>query len=339
MLTAISHTIFLVIIFVLPEVMMYVAMPDRMSVGFAPRFYLKSLLYIGVFYLNYLVLIDRLLVRGHRRGILTFFVVNLLVLAAGVALGWLLMHWFQDAPPRRPRTAWKTGSFILRDCGMFILTIGLAVALRLTAKWDDLRRQRQELIANQRATELESLKQQINPHFLFNTLNTIYALIAIDGTAAQDAVHRLSAMMRYMLYDNVAMVPLSKEADFIRNYVSLMSLRMSDCRVRLTIDITGHEDAMVAPLVFITPVENAFKHVAMSHAAEEELTIRLAVDDTAVVLTTSNPYAPVSTSNSGHGLKILRRRLTLIYGQRASFSARAEGNNFLTRLSIPLAAK
>ena len=110
---------------------------------------------------------------------------------------------------------------------MLTLTLALAVALRLSVKWKDLQQQRRELISNQRAVELDNLKSQLNPHFLFNTLNTIYVLIAVAPDKAQGAVHRLSGLLRYMLYEDTANVMLSQEADFIENYVSLMRLRLS----------------------------------------------------------------------------------------------------------------
>lgn len=335
-LSVISHILFIVIIFILPELVMTFAMPHRANFGLVPGFYVKSILYISVFYLNYLVLVDHYLLDRTGRSIARFVCFNLLTIVIVLVLGWFISRLLPppDRPPH-PRMVLKMTSNYLRDSVMLILTVGLAVALRLSSKWKELHRQQQELIAIQRATELESLKQQINPHFLFNTLNNIYALIPVDSTAAQDAVHRLSAMMRYMLYEDVSYVRLEQEADFIRNYVSLMSIRLSDCKVELNIDIAEHSEDMIVPLVFITPVENAFKHLSRE-AGSPPLTISLQVEGDNVVLMTSNNYDPAQNTNSGRGLQILRRRLTLLYGSRATFATTADGNSFKTRLSIPL---
>ena len=121
----------------------------------------------------------------------------------------------------------KSIGMLSRDVVMLILVIGFATALRLGDKWLKLDRRRQDLVNMQREEELKNLKSQLNPHFLFNTLNSIYALIAISPTKAQEAVHELSRLLRYVLYDTSATVSLKQELAFIDNYVSLMKLRLS----------------------------------------------------------------------------------------------------------------
>ena len=143
-----------------------------------------------------------------------------------------------------------------RDVVMLILVIGFATALRLGDKWLKLDRRRQDLVNMQREEELKNLKSQLNPHFLFNTLNSIYALIAISPTKAQEAVHELSRLLRYVLYDTSATVSLKQELAFIDNYVSLMKLRLSSAiRLNVTLDAGNNETLRVAPLLFITLIE------------------------------------------------------------------------------------
>ena len=181
LVNAASHLIFIIILFILPEVMMAIAIPHRHSFVFYPGFYFKTLVYIAVFYINYLWVIDRTLVLGNdRRKIGIFIAANIALIIACLVLCWIASNVWFPTPPRKARrpqpehyVLLKTASFFLRDIVMLVLTIALAVALRLSSKWKDFQRQRQELLADQRAVELDNLKSQLNPHFLFNTLNTI----------------------------------------------------------------------------------------------------------------------------------------------------------------------
>ncbi len=121
---------------------------------------------------------------------------------------------------------------------------------------------RKEAERNRTEAELKNLRNQLNPHFLLNTLNNIYALIAFDTDKAQQAVQELSKLLRYVLYDNQqTYVPLGKETDFIRNYIELMRIRLSS-NVQMTtqIDILPDSQTLIAPLIFISLIENAFKH-------------------------------------------------------------------------------
>lgn len=341
---AASHLIFIVIIFILPEVMMTISMPHRHFTLYHD-FYFKTLVYIAIFYINYLCLIDRTIASGSGpRRIAVFIAINLGIALVGAVLCWMISNvWFST--PRKRRmwiehfTMLKLTTFMLRDLVMIVLTIALAVALRLSAKWKDLQRQRQELVASQRAVELDNLKSQLNPHFLFNTLNTIYALIAVAPDKAQGAVHRLSGLLRYMLYEDESKVRLAQEADFIENYITLMKLRLGGRDVNYSIDLADRGNDNVPPQLFIPLVENAFKYGVTSDDATP-IDIRLYVDGDDVVCNTSNAYtaAPAQEKrpDSGIGLANLRRRLSLIYGSRASFATTTDGYIYKATLRIPL---
>ncbi len=110
--------------------------------------------------------------------------------------------------------------------------------------------------------ELKNLKNQLNPHFLLNTLNNIYALIAFNCDKAQEAVQELSKLLRHVLYDNQqTFVPLEKELDFIRNYVALMRIRLpQQVEISLHLETDPGSSLLIAPLLFISLIENAFKH-------------------------------------------------------------------------------
>lgn len=159
---------------------------------------------------------------------------------------------------------------------LMALTVGLAVAIRMTGNWYRIEAEKQQIEKERTQAELKNLKSQLNPHFLFNTLNNIYALIPIDRTKAQFAVHSLSHMLRYVLYENNQnYIPLEKEIQFVRNYVELMELRLPD-RVETTVDLPEQADGYtIAPLLFITLVENAFKH-GVSRRSRRSCTFRSA---------------------------------------------------------------
>ncbi|MDE6492901.1 MAG: sensor histidine kinase, partial [Lactobacillus sp.] len=234
----------------------------------------------------------------------------------------------------------KSASFILRDTIMMILTVALAVALKLSSKWRNLQQRHKEMLAAQRTTELDNLKSQINPHFLFNTLNTIYALITVDQAKAQNAVHRLSALLRYTLYENEKTIELRKEADFIINYVELMRMRMQSRKINVTVQLDEHDNTHVPPLLFIPLIENAFKygHTAPS---DSSIDISIIVSDSQIICRTRNRFVSSETSmektkSSGIGLANLRRRLCLLYGNNASLRTTVNGDCYIATLSIPL---
>lgn len=359
-----THLICLCLLFFLPEVMMTLGSPRRaeMPVCF---FYIKPLLYCVAFYLNYYIIIDRTL--GRRYGMWRFAGWNaLLVVVLLTSLILLSHHYFPSRPHEERFNIARALGFMLRDGVFVVLTISLAVALKMSDKWLNLDRRQQELQVSRREEELKSLKSQLNPHFLFNTLNTIYALIAVSPSEAQDAVHRLSKLLRYVLYENPAMVKLSAEIDFARNYIALMENRLPAGSVETEFASEAESDVYVPPLLFIVLIENAFKH---GNAARGTEPIRIAItrgSDGSIVCRTRNRFAkhveelgieevgktsklpntqtshlPNShTTNlpnspkGGIGISNLRRRLHLIYGDAASLETKADGDIYTATLTI-----
>ncbi len=348
-----SHALLIIIIFILPEVVMAITMPRRHAFNLNMAFYVKTAIYIAAFYINYFVIIDHTLAKDmSKRRVLRFILLNLIVLAVGIGICYLIsFHYYGPRGHRRPHlpppTFWQSvihlSGFILRDSVMMILTITLALALRLSAKWKDLQEQRRELLSEQRATELDNLKSQLNPHFLFNTLNTIYALIAIDSKKAQNAVHRLSSLLRYMLYEDTGQVPLIKECDFIENYVSLMRERIANREINVSINAGRHTNTQVPALLFIPLIENAFKY-GITATDNTPISIMIDAGEKELTCMTVNGFTPAPENddsesrkrNSGIGLANLSRRIKLIYGPRASLITNITNNTFTATLNIPL---
>ena len=161
-----------------------------------------------------------------------------------------------------------------------------------------------------------NLRNQINPHFLLNTLNNIYALTAFDTTKAQNAIQELSKMLRHILYDyQQPTVPLKDEAEFLENYVKLMKIRLpQSVEVRSEFNIQNAQQS-VAPMIFISLVENAFKH-GVSTTEPSFVHINISDDNDTIVCNIKNSNFPKPASDdSGHGigLKQVLRRLELAY--------------------------
>ena len=212
----------------------------------------------------------------------------------------------------------------LRDSVNFLFAIFVAYAIRSRQHIVSLKQKRQEAETAQRDAELRSLRNQISPHFLLNTLNNIYALTNIDTERAQNAIMQLSKMLRHMLYDNQAeMVTLQSEVDFIRAYVDLMRLRLAhNVKVETLFKVNADKNTIVAPLLFISLVENAFKHGV---SATENCVIKIQLmekEDGSVICDITNSNNPKTSRDcSGHGvgLQLVQKRLDIMYPDRYSW--------------------
>ena len=145
----------------------------------------------------------------------------------------------------------------------FLVIEGIAIAYFFLNAWAKSELIQIQLQANQLSTEIKFLKSQINPHFLFNTLNNLFSMAQDKGNdELADGISKLSGMMRYMLYDsNEESVPLSKEINYLEECITLNKLRYADEEVNITFDHPGQiADIRIAPMLFIPFVENAFKH-------------------------------------------------------------------------------
>ncbi|GAB3688266.1 hypothetical protein GCM10027592_02930 [Spirosoma flavus] len=198
---------------------------------------------------------------------------------------------------------------------------------------------RKEQLEKQAAeTELHYLKSQINPHFLFNTLNNIHTLVYKQAPAAPDAVMQLASLMRYMIYEsNAATVPLSKEMDYLRDYVNLQQLRYKNSPV-VDLHIEGQTDACyVAPLLFIHLLENAYKH-SPARLEPGNLKVRVTIKEDTLLFSVANPVAKSLTNTleepGGIGLPNVRKRLFLLYPDQHTLTIQNTGDTFTVNLTI-----
>ena len=290
-----------------------------------------------IYFLNYFLLVPKYLYGSHRRG---FYLFNLLLITL------LTLRVFF---PREPVPQEVVEQFGEKNIGAIyvggivahvffqLIIILLAVGVRYTMRAHDALLQAEEERRKSTEAELTWLKNQLNPHFLFNTLNNISSLTQIDPDQAQERIGQLSDTLRYALYDSEAeKVPLSGEVAFMDNYIDLMALRCSErTRVERSLILPDHE-VMIAPLLFISLIENAFKHGV---SARNDSLIRMDLhtegkDLCFVCENTVFEKETVDRSGSGIGLVNLRRRLELIYpGQYTYRQSVAEG---LYRVEIRL---
>ena len=166
-------------------------------------------------------------------------------------------------------------------------------------------------------SELAFLKNQISPHFFFNTLNNIYSQIGINGSTAQESVLKLSKLMRYLLYESEnGETLMSHEIDFMTNYIDLMKLRLSP-RVELQIDFPKEfSDFSIAPLLFIPFIENAFKH-GISYRDRSFIHIQMKIENDKISFSSENSIGKssqkVDLQHSGIGLENVQKRLGLLF--------------------------
>ena len=278
---------------------------------------MQPLLLMIVFYLNYLYLAPKFFVSGkHRYDLL----INIALISS---LGTFLHYWMDWANDiympymnRRYDDTLGTAAYILRDSLNLAVFAAGATALALARRWVTADQSLKELEAARAQAELRNLRNQINPHFLLNTLNNIYALTAFDTAKAQETIQELSKMLRHILYDyQQPTVPLNDEIEFLENYVKLMRIRLPETvNVTFTSEIQD-SNVQIAPMIFISLVENAFKH-GISPTGPSFIRISISADKHFIHCDIQNSNHPKTDSDhSGHGIGLqqVQRRLELAY--------------------------
>ena len=198
-----------------------------------------------------------------------------------------------------------------------LLVIGISTSVAAVQSVQRDKQSRQDLEQEKINSELSFLKAQINPHFFFNTLNNIYALTIIDVEAAQQALHKLSRLMRYVLYETQhGTVLLSQEIAFAQDYIQLMQLRLTD---KVTVHLTPPEpihDVSIAPMLFLPFIENAFKH-GVSAVEKSRIDIQIRQENHKIFIEVRNTLfsdkRTVLDESNGIGLVNTQRRLDLLY--------------------------
>ncbi|MEQ8240714.1 MAG: sensor histidine kinase [Cyclobacteriaceae bacterium] len=223
----------------------------------------------------------------------------------------------------------------LRRALTVFLNIVMAFFIRFTVDWFKNVRIRQQMETQQLKSELAMLRNQVNPHFLFNTLNNIDAMVYKVSAEASEAIMKLSGIMRYMLYEsNVDYVPLKKEMDYIDSYFELQRMRIKNKTALSFHSNIGNYQLKIAPMIFIPFVENAFKHADFNDLF---ISCHLTSSDHEVVFEMKNSVPSKSLQKDetgGIGLANVQRRLALIYPEKHHLEIAEEGSMYKVLLKI-----
>ena len=225
---------------------------------------------------------------------------------------------------------------------IFIIIFGLSIAYFFLKEWSRVEKMRSELAAVQLDTEVKFLKSQVNPHFLFNTLNNLFSMAQKKGNEdLADGISKLSGMMRYMIYEsNAESVPLNKEIEYLEDCITLNKLRYADEEVKLTFDYPAQPgNATIAPMLFIPFVENAFKH-GVSIGQTSGIDIVIAISDQKLIFTCVNTkyraIKKMEDEKSGIGLENVKRRLDLLYPGKHNLQINEADGKYIVKLEIDL---
>ena len=303
--------------------------------------------YLIVFIVNVYVLVPGLLMK--KRYLYYFVSVSALVLFL-IALPLLLQPGMQphSGPPndglRTPginTPMQKPPLMVFADNLIIcILLLGAGTAISMMKKWLSEEKLRKDAEKEQLKTNLALLRHQVSPHFFMNTLNNIHSLVEIDSAKAQEAIERLSTLMRYLLYDSSQnTIELKKEIEFIHSFISLMQLRHSDEVDVKTVIPEQIPDIQIPPMLFISLIENSFKH-GVRYPLKSYISFELQIHEASLHCIIKNSKHKNTTNHhgeySGIGLDNIKDSLRLLYEDKFKLNILDTENEFEVTLSIPV---
>jgi two-component system, LytTR family, sensor histidine kinase AlgZ len=288
-------------------------------------------------YLNYFLWLPRLLIhKNFGRYLIEFFLPFILLMALHIYIKQII---YIDASERTIKYMHST-KFAFTHSITTIFIILFVGMLKFVEDWFELEAKKKEIENEKLIAELRFLKAQINPHFLFNTLNNLYYLATVSSPKTPEIIDKLSQMMRYMLYDsNHPKIAISKEIDYMKNYIDLEKLRLEN-KLPIKFDIKGDiTSKQIVPLIFITFLENAFKHGVsnVSNDAFVNISIELDGDNCRYFVENSKLIKPEKINEkSGIGLQNVKRRLELSYPNKYSLNVSETDTIYKVDLSLTL---
>jgi len=315
--------------------------------------------YAIIFYFNYFILLNKLLFQK-RYGF--YILINLIIILFFLWFNWQFRHLFMITdlqgmiPPDDMQGGSHGGSFlhnkmphppekffIFKDLFSYLIPVIFSIAVKATENWIRMEAKKKEAEKKNMESELQHLRYQLQPHFFFNSLNNIYSLVEESPPKAQEAIHNLSKLMRYLLYDTGRdKVELLQEISFLKKYIQLMELRQPDnTRTDFIFPETLNTPYSIAPLLFIPIIENAYKH-GISATQESHIFFKMSIQGKLLTFTSENTNFPKSNtdkSGSGIGLDNLRKRLELLYPDKFELKNGVKDNIYWITLQIELSLK
>jgi two-component system, LytTR family, sensor kinase len=301
---------------------------------------------VGV-YFNLYFLMPKFLEKGKYVQYVLLVVVTIACAAALIVPGYYVAAWLSGNPfealyDKKPDEFMFFFQVNTLPSSAAAMTLGMSV--KLTKNWIQTKKRQQLLEKEKMETELKFLKSQFNPHFLFNSINSIFVLIHKNPHMASESLAKFSDLLRYQLYEcNEAEIPLRKELTYIENFIELEKLRQEN-DVDLTIDMQQQyaENLEIAPFILMPFIENAFKHVSKRNDGSNRIVMHLHIDEQELAFNISNSVSAAYNSSNepmrykGIGLKNVRRRLDLIYPGKHELVIKQTGETYEVSLRITL---
>ena len=298
-------------------------------------------------YFNLYFLLPRLLEKGKITSYVLAVLATIIVMAVCITTGyyasaWITGHDFQALYGVDPNRI--TYFLQVNTLPSSAASMTLAMSVKLAKKWFESRRRQEVLEKEKLATELNFLRHQFNPHFLFNTINSIFFLIRKDPDTASVALAKFSELLRYQLYECAdERIPLSRELEYLHHFIELEKLRQeNELAVKSNLYDSASGTWMIAPFILMPFVENAFKHVSREPAQVNWIHIQSQLENDMLVFTVSNSTSSDKVNDlmrdSGIGLDQVKRRLTLLYPGTYELEILKSDNRFDVRLQLQLAA-
>jgi two-component system sensor histidine kinase AlgZ len=285
-------------------------------------------------YLNYFFFLPRFLERQKAvRYLLEFSVPFIIVIILRINL----LRYLIDGYTHKEDYFYST-LYTVQTVATTLFIVIFVGMLRFAKDWFEFEARKKEVENEKLTAELNFLKAQINPHFLFNTLNNLYYLAFTQSPNTTEVIAKLSQMMRYMIYDsNHSLVPLNKEIEYMQNYISLERLRLNSV-IPIRFDVQGNpEEVRIAPLIFITFLENAFKHGVSNNKPDAWVNISVRLEGTECIYQVENSKISLTgEAKSGIGLQNVTRRLELTYPGKYQLTINDQPDRYAIQLNLTL---
>jgi len=290
--------------------------------------------YIFIIYGNIKFLFPKLWERGYKVAYVLCVIV--LLVGGGLTRGYLIMFIYNHFMAGKPET--MTMGMALNFVIAGFLNFLLSFVFRIAIAYFSLKQQAEEILLQKSQAELNLLKSQVQPHFLFNTLNNIYYEAYREAPRTAALIERLSDIMRYFVDESPKDdVSLQTEIQFIENYIALEKIRIRH-KTEILFVKEYNAESRIPPMLLMTFVENIFKHGIDKSSSENKIDISLIQQDGYLLFQTCNRIQAVASKEETHGFGIenLRKRLTMLYGTKFELNIENNGQTFTAFLKVPM---
>jgi two-component system, LytTR family, sensor kinase len=296
-------------------------------------------------YFNLYFLIPRFLEKGKYFQYITYVLLTIILTAACIVLGYYSSAWlsgrsFEELYGRDPKNFMFF--FQINTLPSTVASMTLGMSVKLTKNWLQSRKREKLMEKEKLETELNYLRSQFNPHFLFNTINSIFFLIHKNPDKASASLAKFSDLLRYQLYEcNDKQIPLGNEIAYMENFIELEKLRQNEyIKIEFNKNQQHSKHLFIAPFILMTFVENAFKHVSKDAAQSNWIKIDLLLEEEKLGFSISNSAFTSETKDvvnyGGIGLKNVQRRLDLIYPGQYDLAINRTSQSFDVKLKLLL---